>query len=842
VTRRGDHLAVVVAEPSSTSVDWRVERMAALVETVALGEEWDSARLLVVPRPGGLLCPYEACTVPECASLVDGAGRLCRAHRRQFAASGVEDLDAWVTAGEPRPPRRRYLSEECCAVTGAPGRCPRPAVGALRLCHAHSTTWAKRRRSGGAFEEFMADAQPLESFGACAVASCYLESAHKQVRLCEMHYHAWSRQGCPKGRRFDAFLVQAPQPANARILSLRGLPELIRLELLWVLGCLVREQVHTRPGNMRPYVDRLREDSVASLVELKPATIDPTGRAGIGRFPRFAFDRVRLAYANPDTERDSDRWDLRVFGRTGNLDFSPIRQRWLRDAAKSWAHAALGGPGADARTKVSTVQHQLHSVGLLSATLASGRGGGNDPAALGRSDVERFLARATSFTADRTGRPYSRGHAVTIVRDCALVLRDARDMGLLATLAPTFAIRRNDGAMRSSDDEQGRALPAHVVGQLDAHLGLLRATPGSNGGPAHRGLGALGERAGETAVLAYEILKGTGRRAGEVASLHLECLDVDEHGRPVLIYDNHKAQRMGRRLPLGDTALVEAIRVQQSWVAERFAGTARDQLWLLPRATKNADGTAHLSAELIFRWMKAWVARIPRIDAGTLDGSGEAVPFDRSAVHPHAFRHTYAQTLADQGVPAPVLRDLMDHRSIDTTLGYYEVGEAKKREAMELLARHTIDNRGSARPVDGERSAVAELAEQLSWVAVPMGKCSEPTNVRAGGPASPIRYQCSGCPHFESDPSYLPELCAYAEDLRREREAMLATGAADWIVDNVSRQLEVIVGHIRTHEQALALLPDDRRLSVEDASATVRKARQSVPVAFGRRHSARQGG
>ena len=47
------------------------------------------------------------------------------------------------------------------------------------------------------------------------------------------------------------------------------------------------------------------------------------------------------------------------------------------------------------------------------------------------------------------------------------------------------------------------------------------------------------------------------------------------------------------------------------------------------------------------------------------------MPFDRSAVHPHAFRHTYAQTLADQGVPAPVLRDLMDHRSIDTTLGYY---------------------------------------------------------------------------------------------------------------------------------------------------------------------------
>ena len=64
-------------------------------------------------------------------------------------------------------------------------------------------------------------------------------------------------------------------------------------------------------------------------------------------------------------------------------------------------------------------------------------------------------------------------------------------------------------------------------------------------------LGALGEHAGEMAVLVYKLLKGTGRRVGEVASLRLECLDVDEHGKDVLVYDNHKAARMGRRLPLG---------------------------------------------------------------------------------------------------------------------------------------------------------------------------------------------------------------------------------------------------------------------------------------------------
>lgn len=184
-----------------------------------------------------------------------------------------------------------------------------------------------------------------------------------------------------------------------------------------------------------------------------------------------------------------------------------------------------------------------------------------------------------------------------------------------------------------------------------------------------------------------------------------------------------------------------------------------------------------------------------------------------------------------------MLRDLMDHRSLSTTLGYYRVGDARKRGAMELLARHTVDNRGLARPVERPPSALTHLRESLAWVAVPMGKCSEPANVRAGGQACPIRYQCAACPHFESDPSYLPELRAYADELRREREAMLAAEATAWAVDHVVRQLEVILGHIHTHEAALGELGEAERVAIEEASANLRKARQSVPVAFGRRRT-----
>lgn len=832
MNRRAAQLEVVPAERRPAPLDWRVERMRALCGDV-LAEEWDPERLLVVPRPGGPLTRRERCGVAGCERDQHGASPLCSWHIRQFTRSGRGSVDEWLAAGEARLSGQRRMAEEGCVVTGQTGeRCPRPA-GGRGLCHAHGQLWADQQQTGVSFEEFLARARPMPGFGPCAAASCYLEAAYKVTRLCRVHYYMWQREGRPAGRAFDAWVARVRQPANGRVLSLRGLPELVRLELLYAIGRRVAEQIRTGPGNMRAFVDRIREAGVASVLDFDLAGFDPDGNADPARFARFVVDRVRLAYGDAETERHQDRWDLRLFGHSGHLDFSPIRQDWLRAATKTWASAVL----ARARSRVE-VQHRVQAVAVLSRVLASGPGGGHDPAALGRADVDRFLVRVRALTSPQAGRPYSARRAAGIVEDCAFVLREARDLGLLAGLGPTFVVRRAD-AGRNVNEEEGRALPAHVVTQLDAHLDLLRLVPGSSGGPRHHNLGVLGEHAGEMAVLAYRLLKSTGRRVGEIASLHLGCLDVDEHGKAVLVYDNHKAGRMGRRLPLADTELVEAVRAQQRWIIERFPATPKDKLWLLPRPNKNADGSAHLAGNQIAIWIRSWVRRIPRIDAGVPDDRGDPVPYDRAAIYPHAFRHTYAQTLADEGVPPSVLRDLMDHRSMNTTLGYYRVGEEKKRRAMELLARHTIDNRGTARPIEDRPSHAGSLREQLSWVAVPMGKCAEPTNVRAGGQACPIRYQCAGCPHFETDPSYLPELRGYADDLRREREVLLAVGAADWVLDNVTRQLEVILGHVRTHEKLLDQLTADRRALVEEASATVRKARQWVPVAFRRQEPGR---
>lgn len=816
--------------------DWRIERLVSLMGDDWLAGEWDAERQLVLPLPGGRLTRVLRCVVPGCPSDRHGLDPLCVRHRRQFDAAVTDDLEWWVASGEPAVLERRHCVDRPCVVVGPDSEsCPRPGQGRWSLCPAHSAAWAHRRARGVPFEVFLAHAAPLSDLGPCVVACCYLGMTHPESGLCEPHFQLWRAAGRPPARAFDHWAASARQPVSSRVLSLRGLPELVRLELVYAIGCRADDQVSVVTGGMRPWVDQLRASGVASVCDFDLAVLDGIGDRHHVRFARFTVDRVRLAYADPEDERAKDVWDLRLFGVPGRrrLDFTTIRQRWLREATKGWAAATIGRVGHGA------LSHRVGSLAVFSAVLASGPGGGEDSTALARADIERFLARVRSPRFSAGGRALGAKAKAALVEDCALMLRESRELGLVPTLGATFAFRRGDRGPRATEEPPGRALPAVVVAQLDANVDFLAAVPGAAGLARVPTLGALGEHAGEMAVLIYQLLKGTGRRVGELASLRLECLDVDEHGKDVLVYDNHKAARMGRRLPLADSELVGAIRAQQAWVRSRFPATPAGQRWLLPRPHKNADGTNHIDAGLINAWMRTWVARIGRIDAGPLDAHGEPVPFDRGAIHPHAFRHTYAQTMADAGVAPSVLRDLMDHRSLSTTLGYYRVGDARKRAAMEVLARHTIDNRGVARPVDGEPSSVTHLREHLSWVAVPMGKCSEPTNVRAGGQACPIRYQCAGCPHFESDPSYLPELRAYADELRREREAMLAAGAAEWAVEHVARHLDVIAGHIRTHDALLDRLAADERAAIEDASVTLRKARQSVPVAFRRRRTDR---
>ena len=197
-------------------------------------------------------------------------------------------------------------------------------------------------------------------------------------------------------------------------------------------------------------------------------------------------------------------------------------------------------------------------------------------------------------------------------------------------------------------------------------------------------------------------------------------------------------------------------------------------LALLPRPKLNPDGTQPISDDTLAAAHRRWVDELAPLQRP--DGSD----FDKSAVFLYAYRHSYAQRHADAGTPVDVLQELMGHRFIATTQGYYSITATRTRKAVDALAAMQFNGRGEH--VWKQARVLLESEHQrlaVGQVAVPFGICTEPSNVQAGGGACPFRFRCLGCGHFRSDPSYLPELRDYLDTLLRDRERIRATTELD---------------------------------------------------------------
>jgi hypothetical protein len=124
-------------------------------------------------------------------------------------------------------------------------------------------------------------------------------------------------------------------------------------------------------------------------------------------------------------------------------------------------------------------------------------------------------------------------------------------------------------------------------------------------------------------------------------------------------------------------------------------------------------------------------------------------------------------------------------------------------------------------------------AYQRASVAVPFGNCTEPSNVKAGGGACPIRFQCAGCGFYRPDPSYLPALEQHIASLRADRETAQAMDAADYVLTSLSAEIDAFTTVAETMHRKLSELDPAQRAEVEEASRVLRRARaaRTLPLA-----------
>ena len=395
------------------------------------------------------------------------------------------------------------------------------------------------------------------------------------------------------------------------------------------------------------------------------------------------------------------------------------------------------------------------------------------------------------------------------------LFNDMHALGMTATgrvaagLPATFVLRRSDIPKDPDRQPRPRSLP-------DAVLKVIA-----------RNLGVLEERCGVSERRITEVLIDTGRRPDEICVLAWDCLERDPSGSPVLIYTDAKNNRPGRGCPSARppppssprrrTGSASATRTPRraTWrcsPATRATGTAPSRSAPTPTATPTAifaDAIAHL----------------------LLDADGQQV--NPALVVPYAYRHSYAQRHADAGVQPDVLRELMSHRSMRTTTGYYRITENRLRAAVDKVARHQFNAAGQRVFTSIAGLLADEHARmRVGQVAVPFGMCTEPSNVKAGGHACPYKYVCTGCGHFRSDPSYLPELKSYLQQLLADRERLhAATDLQPWARAQVAppdEQVSQVRELIRRIEADMDHLSDTDRAQIQQAVTAIRAARQTV--------------
>ncbi|MFZ3500343.1 tyrosine-type recombinase/integrase [Streptomyces sp. 5.8] len=685
------------------------------------------------------------------------------------------------------------------------------------------------QRRNASLEEFLAldDVVGLPVFGPCEVHSCHRKRDSKSSSYCHAHRVRWHNvllRGLVGADEEDSWRLTAAPVTATNEISLRGLPDRLVTEILYGMQARTTAGLHTLHFTLRTLTNRLREMKASSLAAADVAQL----ARGVRGLCSSLATLVRRAGRKPESERPKDVWEGAVFGHAGRLNFTSIRQSWLRNAAKEWAFFTLPQRRGSA---IATVQDVVNAFAALSESLAMQRtDGGDDIEAVGRLDVAAFLNRLAYL---QQIEAISAKQRVRICRYLVNHLGRMKSLGMvrpgrpLHGLPDDFVLLPEDIPDDPEDSEAGRDLPLQVMQRICDLLPTF---------------GEFGRHGTENRV-ALELLIDTGRRPHEICHLRWDCLKQDSDGQYVLIYDNYKSRRNGRRLPISQ-ATAQVIIEQQQRTRSEFPSTPTSELALLPTQRANPHGRKPITSSWLSSRHKEWVHTLPDFSApAQAEADGVLVTrtqsFDKSKIFLYAYRHTYCQRHADAGVPVDVLRVLMDHRTLNTTQGYYRVTEKRRREAVDRVSTMQFDRHGKRVWRQAKTLLDSEHARRaVGEVAVPYGVCTEPSNVAAGGNDCPVRFRCVGCGHFRTDVSYLPDLEAYLADLLRNRERLAgAMDADDWAKTEAmpsDEEISRVRRLIKRVKDGLDDLDASQRAEIEEAITVARRGRQGVMLGMPR--------
>ena len=595
--------------------------------------------------------------------------------------------------------------------------------------------------------------------GPVQVAAC-ARRAESEHGYCPTHYVRWRqrRHGRPRGR------PAALAADRAGGLRGPGRSACADCRRWWSCEVLFGIQQRARGGakitdvNLRAVCDALRRQQAASIEACEPGRVPgkpgqvAAGRAGPPRPPGAGRSRQRAGqgHLGPGGVRPPGR---------------PVVHR-DHPAVAARGRQGLGGRGAAPPPRRRRQQRPVaRSMRLarLSESLRSRDDHGLDP---GRARPGRHRELPHRLAYLESAGTISRYHRNVICRGARAVLAGIRALGLTRPGSPAAGLAGDFAARARRHPRRART---------------RRARPGPAAGDHGRAVRQPGRPAslGRRSRPPSRSPSTPGGAPRTSSACRWTAWPATPTARRCWSTTTPRPHRLGRRLPISE-ATAAVITAQQARVRARFPATPLGELKLLPAAAAQPRRRAGRSAS-------------PCWTTGTATGSPALPAAAHRATAPSSTRPgscpTPTGTPTPSGTPTPGSRstscaELLDHRNLNVTRGYYRVGEDRRRDAVDKvtamqlrparqpdLARRRARCWIRARPLRGRRGR-----RPLRHAAPSRPTCRPAAAPARSGSAAPAATTSA-----PTSPT-CPTCTAYLDDLLRTRERLAAAidGVDEW--------------------------------------------------------------
>ena len=397
-------------------------------------------------------------------------------------------------------------------------------------------------------------------------------------------------------------------------------------------------------------------------------------------------------------------------------------------------------------------------------------------ASLSRADVEAFLAWFLDHWANLHGQRWTASSRAYLgaVRQCLTYLQEAECPEAPTTPLALLFWKRDFGPQSKPSNDQIRYIPEGVLQQLEDCLEQLSPVE---------------------YIPIVVLLRASGWRISDVLNLRCDtCLERTELGW-YLHGDIVKTQVLNHRVPITDqvAAVVQAVAEETK---ERSTPEDNPDRLLFVRLDGRRRGRPPLGQSVASALNRLASECNIRTDQGELFHCGN-----------HAFRHTKAVELINNGMSLLHVQKWLAHKSPEMTLRYARILDETLRQAWVEATKDglfRLDGVGGMRQVDLE-----ELAneDQVEWayirthndaVRMPHGFCLKPLKQPCPAQEQP----CLSCRNLCTTPEFLPEF----ERQIAGTKALIAEGQARgrviWMQKNEALlgRLEPIAQVLRQHK------------------------------------------